>query len=77
MAADIIRKIERTKSSKRNAIAVVLAALRTVCSKSDILKLQKDLDSCRAQLHLQLSMTQRWELLPPCFSPISAADKLL
>ncbi|KAK0748990.1 hypothetical protein B0T18DRAFT_96185 [Schizothecium vesticola] len=57
MLADrILRKLEKVKPANRKVMTVVKAAVRLVCSKEEFATLQKNLDMCRGQLHLHLSM---------------------
>jgi hypothetical protein len=56
-------QLAKTKAKSRKLGDIVKASVRTVCSKSDIDRLQRALDSCRSQLHLQLTLDHRYAVL--------------
>ena len=64
LADRILRKLEKVKPANRKVMTVVKAAVRLVCSKEEFATLQKNLDMCRGQLHLHLSMLHKY-VLPP------------
>jgi len=55
LAERILRKLEKTKPRNRKLIPIVKAAVKYACSKEEFSILQKNLDTCRGQLHLHLS----------------------
>jgi hypothetical protein len=55
LAERILRKLEKTRPGNRKLIPVIKAAVKYVCSKEEFSILQKNLDTCRGQLHLHLS----------------------
>lgn len=55
LAERILRKLEKTKPANRKFIPVIKATVNYVCSKEEFSILQKNLDTCRGQLHLHLS----------------------
>lgn len=63
LAVDLGHRLAKTKAKSRKPGDIVKAAIRTVCSKSDIERLQRALDSCRAQLHVQLTLDHRYAVL--------------
>jgi hypothetical protein len=63
LAIDLGNRLAKTKAKNRKLGDIVKAAVRTVCSKSDIDRLQRALDSCRSQLHLQLTLDHRYAVL--------------
>jgi hypothetical protein len=59
LAVDIARRLSKSKGGKGIALNSIKAALKIICSKDDIVRLQKALDGCRAQLHLQLTVSSK------------------
>lgn len=63
LAIDLGSRLAETKAKIRKLGDIVKAAVPTVCSKSDIERLQRALDSCRAQLNVQLTLDHRYAVL--------------
>jgi hypothetical protein len=63
LAINLGSQLAKTKAKSRKLGDIVKASVRTVCSKSDIDRLQRALDSCRSQLHLQLTLDHRYAVL--------------
>ena len=59
LAERILRKLEQTKPRNRKLIPIIKAAVKYACSKEEFSILQKNLDTCRSQLHLHLSILQK------------------
>jgi hypothetical protein len=59
LAADIARRLSKSKGGKGKIMHSIKAAIKIICSKDDIARLQKSLDGCRAQLHLQLTVSSK------------------
>jgi hypothetical protein len=62
LADRILRKLEKTKPATRKFVPAIKAAVKYVCSKNELMVLQQNLDTCRAQLHLHLSSLHAWVL---------------
>jgi glycine/serine hydroxymethyltransferase len=59
LAADMTRRLSKSKGVKGKITHSIKAAIKIICSKNDIARLQKTLDGCRAQLHLHLSVSNK------------------
>jgi len=67
LSQEIIDQLDKVKlkldSNKVNKpqkfIASVKAAMRMYCREDEVMRLQRNLENCRAQLHLQLMVTQK------------------
>jgi hypothetical protein len=59
LAADMARRLSKAKGGKGNIMNSTKAAIKIICSKDDIARLQKAIDGCRAQLHLQLTVSSK------------------
>lgn len=59
ISVDIISRIQKNKPKSRRLRDVFKATLRTICSKDEIARLQRNLDSYRAQFHLQYAVSRR------------------
>jgi hypothetical protein len=55
LADRILRKLEKVKPANRKVTSVIKAAVKLVSSKEEFEILQKNLNTCRGQLHLHLS----------------------
>ncbi|KAK1830626.1 hypothetical protein QBC39DRAFT_331433 [Podospora conica] len=80
LAVDLENHLAKTKPKSQKMGDILKAAVRTVCSKSDIERLQRALDSCRSQLHLQLTMngiTHRYTALYTTVQKLEAASAAL
>jgi len=71
LAERIQRKLDKTKPVSRKFAPVIKAAVKYVCSKEELLALQRNLDTCCAQLHLHLSSLHAWVFLF-LFIPLSS-----
>jgi hypothetical protein len=59
LAADMARRLSKTRGGKGKIMSSIKVAIKIMCSKDDIARLQKSLDGCRAQLHLQLTVSSK------------------
>ena len=64
LADSILSRLAKNKARSGKLGDVIKATLRTVCSKDEISRLQRNLDTCRAQIHLHYAVSQRWDR--PC-----------
>jgi hypothetical protein len=55
LAERILRKLEKIKPANRKLISTIKATVKYIYSKEEFSILQKNLDTCRGQLHLHLS----------------------
>jgi hypothetical protein len=60
LSVDISRRIQKTQARSRRMGDLLKATLKAVLSRNDIIRLQGNLDNCRAQLHLQYDVVQRY-----------------
>jgi hypothetical protein len=63
LSIDISKRIEKTQAKSRKMHNLFKATLRAILSKDDIIRLQRNLENCRAQLHLQYDIVQRCDSL--------------
>ncbi len=59
LAGDIVNRIGKNKAASRKIGDLIKATLRTICSKDEITRLQKNLETCRAQIHLHFAVSRR------------------
>jgi hypothetical protein len=55
LAERILRRLEKIKPANRKLISAIKATVKYIYSKEEFSTLQKNLDTCRGQLHLHLS----------------------
>jgi hypothetical protein len=67
IADRILRKLEQTKPATRKFVPQIKAAVKYVYSRDELMVLQRNLDTCRAQLQLHLSFLHAWVFLPYLF----------
>lgn len=63
LSVDIFKRIQKTQAKSRKMRDLLKATLRAILSKDDIIRLQRNLENCRAQLHLQYDIDQRCDSL--------------
>ena len=59
LAERILQKLEKMRPGNRKLIPTIKAAVKYVCSKEEFSILQKNLDTCHGQLHLNLATLHR------------------
>jgi hypothetical protein len=60
LSVDILERTQKTQARSRGMGDLLKATLKAVLSRNDIIRLQGNLDNCRAQLHLQYDVVQRY-----------------
>jgi hypothetical protein len=60
LSTDLLERLGRNKAESRKIGDLVKATLRSMCSKAEIERLQKNLETCRAQIHLHYAVSRRY-----------------
>jgi hypothetical protein len=59
LSDNMVTRLGKTKTKKRHLGNAIKTTIKVICSKDEITRLQKNLEGCRAQLHLQVIVLAR------------------